>query len=1330
VSDPDLGAASRSSDWMRSRYGSHAGRGFRFQDAVAAATATYALVGEDKVEEVIPEGLDDLTVKRSDWTFHAQVKSRRGYLGPFRLTEVAQHLTDLWRRHRHRLRASSRLHLALVLEASVGDLPESGWSRAAGIVEELADPLRAEVSRHGVAAEEVDELLARSHVVVMPAPAAEAVTNLTSHLDVAPAVAQLCYLALLSRVAYLADENGERELENQAVLAAGDVERLLQDTVAVVDLDALEDVLRDGICESVDFMTPLAEPAFHSGVDVAPGHVVAGLTFDRPELVDAVERALHDRRVALVAGPSGSGKSGVIWLTAFDTRHVVRWYRLVRLEHEDVARVLRFVAAMQPTDQARVGLVVDDAGQPGRAGWDLLVEEALRRPGVVVLGAAREEDLASLATYPGTPTIRPKLDSTLAEAIWIALHRSGFTSWADWREPFEASNGLLLEFSHLLTEGERLQETIARQVDRRLREERDLELQVLRVVSAAAVWHGVVNVRVLRQVLGVTEEDLHRALSRLIDEHLVRHVSHEEVGGLHALRSIALARWTHARPPASLETTAEIVLDVVGPLWLPAVISAMVASDDGVPVYRVIERLRARVSNDPSPALLAASLEGLRMAGANAVARRWVDVMDDVGVPAAVREVTANLALIDADVADLDFIPPIKEALARLRGDEMQDLRSTLLEALPDAVINEVIERTSERGLARSLLASAAGTDYQPLVSRLDSIAPIVAEAGLQDASDMLRLARQVDVDMSRRLAASGGTLEERLARTSAELAWIRKLRIESDDAGRMVIAADWLFLDAPGQDDPHGHVVATCRVLAGLFPEGDVFAVRAVDPSGEAAGYGDFRIADKRMERKYLLGNEEVAWNRYRLGLVTFLTGSGPITSRLAEERDLLRETLGVVREAGNAWSVGQQRLPPPLPATLSTIVERATALAPASHHPESPAALGSEAPRPVTGITADVTRMIAGNALPRLFHRGKLNWSLAAFLKDSVLPEAQALVDKEYWRLLSDPPLDAGSELVEAIADLHAILAERLAGNPEAVSALRRAARQDGELALHLAAVEARRRSSARLDSTLARAKAQLSRKGFDVEFARRPPHKPSGLVWPPDDVAVLVEASSTFEWLTPPEEVISACRRTLDSLRDVVLVPIRDGRVIAALGGRLGQNEFFPIPEAVASWSGSLQRPLLYERAATAFRSWLNAVAMQSAIVSSTVSQESAHEELVVVRTMAEERRLAEETLSRFMNEPSGAVVAEVGSVLQSIATEFEAEIAMVAAGTLPQDTIAAKLARASRGTDQELGGTIAACQAALLEWDVDPERAADRVERALDALLDHGGGGADE
>jgi hypothetical protein len=213
----------------------------------------------------------------------------------------------------------------------------------------------------------------------------------------------------------------------------------------------LDEALRTGAVELVDFTTPIEEPRFYSGVDVVPGHVVAGLPLEREGLVTELVKGVDTRGVALAVGPSGAGKSALIWLAAFATRHRLRWYRVRRLGADDVVALARLVKAMRPIG-ARVGFVVDDLGREDRSGFDALVDELRHYPDVAVLGACREEDLFLVPAAAGAVQVRPVLDERLAERIWQELRGGHETSWPEWREPFEASDGLLLEYGHVLTE--------------------------------------------------------------------------------------------------------------------------------------------------------------------------------------------------------------------------------------------------------------------------------------------------------------------------------------------------------------------------------------------------------------------------------------------------------------------------------------------------------------------------------------------------------------------------------------------------------------------------------------------------------------------------------------------------------------------------------------------------------------------------------------------------------------------------------------------------------------------------------------------------------------
>src|SRR3546814_18768358 len=76
-------------------------------------------------------------------------------------------------------------------------------------------------------------------------------------------------------------------------------------------------------------------------------------------------------------------------------------------------------------------------------------------PGVVLLGSVREEDVTLIAERARAAEIRADPDDELAERLWRELREAEKTNWAGWREPWKMSDGLLLEYVHILTRGQR-----------------------------------------------------------------------------------------------------------------------------------------------------------------------------------------------------------------------------------------------------------------------------------------------------------------------------------------------------------------------------------------------------------------------------------------------------------------------------------------------------------------------------------------------------------------------------------------------------------------------------------------------------------------------------------------------------------------------------------------------------------------------------------------------------------------------------------------------------------------------------------------------------------
>ncbi len=80
---------------MSSRAGSHAGRGFRYQDAVTGWFAVGCWAQSLSYGSVIPEGGDDIELVGGAGSAFVQVKSRRDQLGEFPIGDVVAFIKAL-----------------------------------------------------------------------------------------------------------------------------------------------------------------------------------------------------------------------------------------------------------------------------------------------------------------------------------------------------------------------------------------------------------------------------------------------------------------------------------------------------------------------------------------------------------------------------------------------------------------------------------------------------------------------------------------------------------------------------------------------------------------------------------------------------------------------------------------------------------------------------------------------------------------------------------------------------------------------------------------------------------------------------------------------------------------------------------------------------------------------------------------------------------------------------------------------------------------------------------------------------------------------------------
>ena len=423
-------------------------------------------------------------------------------------------------------------------------------------------------------------------------------------------------------VAGASDVNATADYESRRRLTKTELVGTLQAAAEQVDVDSLEFAIKEGICEPLNLNVPIRDDRFYEGVATQPGHVAAGLVVPRPTVMGKILSGLDERSAVVITGPSGVGKSAVLWMVP-EALPGVLWYRVKRLWSEDVPHLMRLVRAQRPSPDAPVGLLVDGAGTEGFSGWSRLRADLESEPGVVVLATAREEDLTTLGDLTGCVTVTVQLYEAAAETIYRGLRRRGATQTPHWIESFSLSNRLTLEFTHLLTRGQRLGDVIGQQIQRRLDEERDQELELLRLVSVAHRWSATLSTSDVKAACGMSDWDLQRTLTRLAEEHLI--VERDGmVSGLHRLRSSAISESIHTQPPHDLNNTITEVLPLVQDQQLHRFVANLLRD---VPSARAtVIQTATRASTHLGR--LTAYLEGLRLIDFHEVAKTWKNIAD------------------------------------------------------------------------------------------------------------------------------------------------------------------------------------------------------------------------------------------------------------------------------------------------------------------------------------------------------------------------------------------------------------------------------------------------------------------------------------------------------------------------------------------------------------------------------------------------------------------------------------------------------------------------------------------------------------------------------
>ncbi len=291
---------------------------------------------------------------------------------------------------------------------------------------------------------------------------------------------------------------------------------------------------------------------YYRGTAARYAHIRAGLDVRRDELLTLIDDNLRGKKVVIVHGASGQGKTSLLLRYLHD--YVPEEWRFMVTAIDDRRHASKIANAL--ADHLRavnvpVFLLIDVA--PRDLQWVALIRELLDIENVRILVAIREEDLARRTASEseiGFPAdIRLDFTETEAANVYARLVTRGdaVNAFPTFNEAWHrfGGDGPLLEFVYLITQTASLRSVLASQV-RRLREEvrsgtlAPEALRFLHICAAATSFEAHVRLAPLAAHLGL--KDPIGIVALFENEYLLRvSADRAEVEALHPVRSGLLA---------------------------------------------------------------------------------------------------------------------------------------------------------------------------------------------------------------------------------------------------------------------------------------------------------------------------------------------------------------------------------------------------------------------------------------------------------------------------------------------------------------------------------------------------------------------------------------------------------------------------------------------------------------------------------------------------------------------------------------------------------------------------------------------------------------------
>lgn len=904
--------------WGKLRQGSRNVAGVTWQLAVSVHVLVMSRAGFLPFTTLVPEGFEDLDCRTTtgDETL-VQVKEVSAGAGQLETSRIRDAIL-------HAMHATTG-PIVIVTDGNLGSgLQFTGWNEPLAARPERCIDLVDALVAQGLTQTDATTALGRIHLVSLPWNLREQTESLLSDQQgIHPSVASFTVGALYEAFGMASADQRHLSLDEARTLTLGDVDTALHMVQSAVDVTGLDAAISAGVCRPADYSITKVTSAsrFYLGVDGAPIHISQGLDVIRADEMDQITQAAQEGEYTVIVGPSGSGKSVLLWRASRDVILGARVVRVARVTTDDDAQLLvRHVKLLRATATSPVVVAADNLGRPSTSAWPNAVVSLREIPHVFVIGAAREEDFSPHLLSGSTRVIRPVLDPLTAELIAERIERADLTTKMATAEALARSNGLLMEFLSLLREGKHLEQVLASQAAELAVPGREIQREAARLVLAAHAVGLSLTARMLGDALASaagSNSAIGDALATLKNEHVV--LDHGEVWtGLHELRSQTLTTLLHDAPPPTLGDTLSVVARL------------LTADEAGWLLRRCAERFPETVvtvadavaghlhAPDATTSGVAELLEGAERADNVAYAKTCLPIIRRLGAS------RVSPTLIAPFIYGIRNQDTVLDPIGSPAFDRAATQMTRIAQALPPRTspILEAITTHLDSALVVPLLTKGTLVEAVRLLEALTGSVPLNASEAAAVFREFDEPTKPTQADAWARLIGSltpfvsaenrettFGTVEHRalvIARSEPSAVALT-MQTEVDPSVTVMHGLDvqeqspsmtWDTPSANSNDALNDFVVRLARQLAFACPEASHVEVITITPSGRRYKAGGFEPGHKRMAREVFKDLPGVRRNVGFQGAIGMLSAAPTWTALLIEQAQIAQQLVDLAGE------------------------------------------------------------------------------------------------------------------------------------------------------------------------------------------------------------------------------------------------------------------------------------------------------------------------------------------------------------------------------------------------------------------------------------------------